>query len=343
MDTRYLNTAIFITLFVSIIYLFSALLSPVLFGLMIAATFKPLKNKYLVGKFRLSNDTAVILGMIFLFLISIPFVLAVINISTEAQEIAQHLIKDNKDLHLKITIENLLKSLSFINPYITVDQLATTLKSFMPKIAESGSHFIGKFLTSIPKLVIGVFFFLVSFYYFSVDGENFKNYLIRNDIFEKSDVEDWSKTLTHAFQSTIFASVATGIVQAFIITVAASICGFDFIFTIFFVTLFLTQIPILGTTPVSLVLITILYFEGSLPLLILMCGAAIIAGASDNIIRAWVLRSYDGLHPLWGLVSTIGGLIAIGPLGVVLGPAVVLFIDIAIKNKKHLKILKVYK
>ncbi|HEX3869938.1 MAG TPA: AI-2E family transporter, partial [Pirellulales bacterium] len=43
----------------------------------------------------------------------------------------------------------------------------------------------------------------------------------------------------------------------------------------------------------------------------------------DNLIKPWVLHGRSNLHPLLGLLSVLGGVQALGPIGIVVGPMAV--------------------
>jgi hypothetical protein len=48
---------------------------------------------------------------------------------------------------------------------------------------------------------------------------------------------------------------------------------------------------------------------------------------ADNIIKAWVLHGQSKLHPLLALLSVLGGVQALGPIGILVGPMAVAFLQ----------------
>ena len=48
---------------------------------------------------------------------------------------------------------------------------------------------------------------------------------------------------------------------------------------------------------------------------------------ADNFIKPWVLRGKSKLHPLLALLSVLGGVQALGPLGILVGPMIVVFLQ----------------
>ena len=59
-------------------------------------------------------------------------------------------------------------------------------------------------------------------------------------------------------------------------------------------------------------------------------GAAIISMA-DNIIKPWILHGQSNLHPLLALLSVIGGVAVLGPIGILIGPMIVVFLQTLLK------------
>jgi predicted PurR-regulated permease PerM len=51
-----------------------------------------------------------------------------------------------------------------------------------------------------------------------------------------------------------------------------------------------------------------------------LLAVGVVAGASDNVVRAYMLRGQAAMHPLVGLVAVFGGISMFGILGVFIGP-----------------------
>jgi predicted PurR-regulated permease PerM len=56
-------------------------------------------------------------------------------------------------------------------------------------------------------------------------------------------------------------------------------------------------------------------------------GVGVISMA-DNVIKPWVLQGQSKLHPLLALLSVLGGVQALGPIGILVGPMVVAFLQV---------------
>ena len=59
------------------------------------------------------------------------------------------------------------------------------------------------------------------------------------------------------------------------------------------------------------------------------CGTVV--SMSDNFVKPLVLQKESNLHPLLALLSVIGGVEALGPIGILVGPMVVAFLQTLLK------------
>ena len=63
------------------------------------------------------------------------------------------------------------------------------------------------------------------------------------------------------------------------------------------------------------------------PAILLAVYGTVIVSSSDNLIKPLVLHGQSNLHPLLALLSVLGGVQALGPIGILVGPMVVVFLQ----------------
>ncbi len=94
-------------------------------------------------------------------------------------------------------------------------------------------------------------------------------------------------------------------------------------------TMVLALIPFLGAAsvwvPVSLWLY--LYEERTWAAVLLAAYGFLVVSMADNVVKPWVLHGRSKLHPLLALLSVLGGVQALGPIGILVGPMVVVFLQ----------------
>ena len=52
---------------------------------------------------------------------------------------------------------------------------------------------------------------------------------------------------------------------------------------------------------------------------------------ADNVIKPYILHGQSNIHPLFALLSVLGGVSTLGPIGIVIGPMVVAFLQTLLK------------
>jgi predicted PurR-regulated permease PerM len=78
---------------------------------------------------------------------------------------------------------------------------------------------------------------------------------------------------------------------------------------------------------VPVCLYQLLYEERPLAAGLLALYCATIVGLADNVVKTIVLHGQSRLHPLLALLSVLGGVAALGPIGILVGPMVVVFLQ----------------
>jgi predicted PurR-regulated permease PerM len=61
-----------------------------------------------------------------------------------------------------------------------------------------------------------------------------------------------------------------------------------------------------------------------------MAWGLLVVSTIDNVIKPIVLQGQSKLHPLLALLSVLGGVAALGPIGIFVGPIAVAFLQAAL-------------
>ena len=70
-----------------------------------------------------------------------------------------------------------------------------------------------------------------------------------------------------------------------------------------------------------------LFEERTMAAVLLAVYGLMVVSLADNVIKPMVLRGRSNLHPLLALLSVIGGVQALGPIGIFVGPMAVAFLQ----------------
>lgn len=107
------------------------------------------------------------------------------------------------------------------------------------------------------------------------------------------------------------------------------LAGFSSVFLMMVAAMLLSMVPFVGPPAVWVPAVLWLYFyEGRTGAAIaLAIYGAVIISTVDNIIKPAVLHGRSNLHPLLALLSVLGGVQAMGPIGIFIGPMAVAFLQ----------------
>ena len=129
--------------------------------------------------------------------------------------------------------------------------------------------------------------------------------------------------------ATLLSALAQGILAA----IGFYFAGLNSIILLMVLTSVLALVPFVGAAavwvPASLWLI---FVEGSTGSgIFLAIYGAVIVSMADNVIKPFILHGQSNLHPLWALLSVLGGVSALGPIGILVGPMIVVFLQTLLK------------
>ena len=216
---------------------------------------------------------------------------------------------------------------TLLNP--TEEQTEVYIANVTQQLRSTLFVFGGKGLTYILLMVGGSVVMIVAFYFFLLDGHSmisaFKRLSPLDDDHEQKLVDQFSKVS----RAVVVATLLSALVQGLLAGVGFYFVGLESIFLLTVLSAVLAMVPFLGAASVWVPCSLYLYFiDNNLPAAIGLAiyGAAVISMA-DNIIKPLVLHGQSKLHPLFAFLSVIGGLAMLGPIGILIGPMIIAFLQ----------------
>lgn len=211
-----------------------------------------------------------------------------------------------------------------------IDQLQTYLQ---PRIVTLTSA-TGEFLL---QTAIGLSILIIALYFFLVDGPAMVRTLMRlsplDDRYEHKLLIEFDRTSRAVVLATVLSALAQGILAAS----GYYFCGLGSIVLLFFLTSFMALIPFFGAASVWAPCVIWLGFveERWGAAIGLALYGAVIVSSVDNVIKVFVLHGRSQLHPLLALLSVLGGVQVFGPIGILVGPMVVVFLQTTLEILNH--------
>jgi len=255
-----------------------------------------------------------------LLIVIIPLVILGSLILREALTVYS-LAESNTFLNVEGILLDLESTLQRYIPNFTLD-LTTVLEQTADFIA---SHLLALFAGTASTLFYGFIALIASFYFFR-DGKEFTSYLVR--ISPLTDVQDSMiiKRLAVSVRSVALGSVFVALIQGTLTGIGLWLFGFDRAVLWGAVAAFGALIPGVGTSIVFIPAVVYLIFSGSY---FIAAGVALwgmlAVGIIDNILGPYLMSRGNQLHPFFILISVLGGIALMGPIGFIIGPVILSF------------------
>jgi predicted PurR-regulated permease PerM len=196
---------------------------------------------------------------------------------------------------------------------------------------------------AVVSLAVSLLVMLICVYYFLADGHNMIKAVTKLTPLDEKYVTQLFEefgTLTRAIVlSMLLAAGAQGLLAG----IGYYFTGVPHVFLLTILTVLFAMLPLVGATLVwggaAIWLYVIEGHTGAAIGLTIYC--VIVVSLADNLVKPLVLQGKSNLHPLPALLSILGGVSALGPIGVFVGPMVMaLFHTLLVMLRNELKILE---
>lgn len=324
MDPRKIEIAFFFLLFAVvgsiIFFMFRPFLGVLFLAGIFAVALSPLYEKIVVyfrGRRSLAG-VSVLLGTV--VFIALPLFFLGGQLFKESRDIYFALQRDSGNFLETITgtierpIQNFL-------PDFTLD-----FRPHIGKLFGTVAENLGPLVSGTAELALGIFLFLLALFYFLKDGREFTSLLIRLSPLSDRYDEEISERVRNAMGSVLKGTLLIAGLQGLITGVGLAIFGVPNIFLWGSVAAVFALIPGVGTALVIIPAVIYLVLTGSNVAAVgLALWGAIAVGLIDNILAPLFYGKKTNIHPLFMLLSVLGGLTFFGPLGLLFGPILLVF------------------
>ncbi len=145
------------------------------------------------------------------------------------------------------------------------------------------------------------------------------------------------KEFDRTSRAVVLASVMSALAQGVLAAIGFWYFGFESIILLFLITTMMALVPFLGAASVWLPCSIYLYAveQRWIAALCLAAYSAAVVSSIDNFIKMYVLHGRSALHPLFAFLSVLGGVKVFGPIGILVGPMVVVFLQTLLEILNH--------
>lgn len=230
--------------------------------------------------------------------------------------------------------EDLPKTYPGLAPWITWlrTQLAPAFEGGVAQAAGGASGLVQGVLGRVTHAVFDLALFLLILFFLLRDGGRLKSELRPISPFSEEQERQIFDHLERTVQGALQAVIVVPVVQGVLAGIGFMLFGVPSPFVWGTAVILAATVPILGSPLGWLPAVAYLFFrnETGAAIGMLAYGLVIVSGA-DNVVKPMLLRGTANIHPLLGFLSILGGVLAFGLFGFLIGPVVVSLVLSAIR------------
>ena len=179
------------------------------------------------------------------------------------------------------------------------------------------------------QLLAGIIIMLVATYFFLIDGARMVQSITKLSPL-KQDYED---ALIDEFvtisRAVVVATLLSALAQGILAGLGFWIAGMNYVWMLTVAATLFALVPFIGAATIWLPCAAYLIVFADQPswgVFLLIWGLGPVSLA-DNLVKPYILQNNSNLHPMLALLSVVGGVQALGPIGILTGPMVVVFLQ----------------
>jgi predicted PurR-regulated permease PerM len=179
------------------------------------------------------------------------------------------------------------------------------------------------------RIVVGLVIMIISVYFFLADGPGMIVTIMQlSPLDDRYELELLSK-FSNISRAVVVATLLSAFVQGVLAGVGYYVAGIKIVFALTGLTMLLAVVPFLGAASVWAPTAAWLLLGEERPVaaIVLALYGLCVVSTIDNFIKPYVLHGQSNLHPLLALMSVLGGVAAMGPIGILVGPMAVAFLQ----------------
>jgi predicted PurR-regulated permease PerM len=328
-DAERLRRVVLVVVALGITLLFLGMISEFLIALLLAALaagiLQPL-YKRLLRRFRGKRRLASGVSLTVLFFLGIgPIVTFAIIVGLQAVEVAQAVGPWARARIAEGATFNRL-----VERFPELEAARPYRAQIFAKLSEVGSHMgslaVG-WVTTVARETFSffllLFVMLYATFFFLIDGRETLRKILYYLPLPPEDEERLVGRFVSVARATIKGTVAVGIAQGAVGGLGFWVAGIEGAALWATVMAVLSILPGLGTAAVWIPAVVYLVVIGrTLAAVLLLAWCLVVVGTIDNFLRPWLVGKDTKMSDLLVLLSTLGGIIMFGAVGVIIGPIV---------------------
>ena len=180
--------------------------------------------------------------------------------------------------------------------------------------------------------LVGCFVLILALYYFLADGKQMLDTVTKLIPLEQHNQQRLIDEFDEVSRAVVGAHLIAGLAIAITTGIGFSIAGVQSVFLLMMLTFLGSMVPIIGTASVWVTVCAwlIIVDDRTVAGIVLGIYCLAIVTVVDTILKPLLLHGQSKLNPLLAILSVLGGVEALGPIGVFVGPMAVAFLQVGL-------------
>ena len=273
------------------------------------------------------NNASLVATFLTAILIVVPFAGIGTVAGAQVYQFTNKLLADRPPGDTRVTIDQVaLEADEILAPVVKQIGLgdlkvSTWIESNRSRLADTIGRPLWTGLSKLIVTIVTMVIALLTMFFMLRDGRKLLDPVLEIVPLPRSETLRILNRMWQTIHSVFVGIVLVSVIQAFIAGVTYAIVGVPAPLVWAIVTFFFCTIPLLGSPVIYIPLALRLLMEGHVTqaLVLLAVGFGIISQI-DNILRPFFIGARSGLHPMAVFFSLLGGVLALGPIGIMAGP-----------------------
>ncbi len=305
-----------------VVFIFAPYLSVFVLSLVLGIIFRPIHNK--IHKYLNNAGFASIVSTIIVLLIILgPVAFIITQLFKEASSLSYAI--QNNTYDLSSSISAIQSKLQHYFPYLNID-----VKYYVDGLLNWIVQNAGTAFTSAAQIVMNLLLSGIGLYYWFKDGDRLKDTMMKLSPMPAVDNQNILDKLSGSVHSIISGTLVVAVVQGILAGIGFTIFGIPNAVIWGTITALSALIPGVGTSLILLPAVAYLFIIGENGQAIgLLIWAMFAVGLVDNFLGPKLMSRGNQIHPFFILISVLGGIKLLGPVGFLAGPlALTLFFSL---------------
>lgn len=298
--------------------LFWPFLTIIIISIILAVVFSPI-YRFFLRKIKKPTIASLFTVFTFILVFCLPVAFVMTLVFDQAQDLYRWLGTEGAVNGLFSNIDNTVHK---ILPGFDFDT-----QSAVTSITSTFTNSMGSLLSATASTIFSFILVVLTMFYFLKDGPKWKESVSSASPLSKESTQHIADRFYSSFNGIVKGYLLVGLVQGTLTAIGLWIFGVPNAILWGLVSFVASFIPSIGPAVVSVPAILYLFAVGQTPEAIgFAIWSLVMIGGVDNVIHPYFVGRSVNIHPITALFSVLGGIVLMGPLGIVIGPLIISFI-----------------